>query len=264
MTDLSRVIFVLLMLMSPSLFAARADIDWVWNGMTLNYTIKQLDATGVAGQLNCGKNGVDCAVEMYVDYIGPNHRLLWRDSVPTYVPSTNGTPQEIIQIYNVEKLPKSGSITNYKSECIAIYVRDKVRIVLVGSTCNGIITPPPPPTPSPVSCNLDTVTLRHPPLRPEEIDGNRASTNMHVTCTRQATVRIKAMAGDGSNLLKLRADGSLKSALTVNGTAGNTGALITVPGPSGIWVMFNSTLVASGNVEPGNFNANGVAQINIL
>lgn len=98
MTGLYGVIFVLLMLMSPSLFAARGDINWAWNGMTLNYTIKQLDATGAGGSMNCGKNGVDCMIEMYVDYISPNERLLWCDSVPSYVPSTGGTLQAIISI----------------------------------------------------------------------------------------------------------------------------------------------------------------------
>ncbi|MEL5298622.1 hypothetical protein PTR52_14970 [Serratia nevei] len=264
MTGLYGVIFVLLMLMSSSLFAAQGDIDWAWNGMTLNYNIKQLDATGVGGSMNCGKNGVNCVVEMYVDYIGPNERLLWRDSVPSYVPSTGGTLQEIISIYNYEKLPKSGSISNYKNECVAIYLRDKTRLTLVGSTCNGALTPPPPPAPSPVSCDISPISLRHPPLAPEDINNNRVSANMLLTCTRQATVRIKAMAGDGSNLLKLRADGSLKSTLSVNGAAGNSGTLVTVPGPSGIGVMFTSTLIASGKVEAGNFSASGVAQISVL
>lgn len=236
-------------------------MEWIWNGTTLNYTIYALNS-GTGYPLNCGRNGIDCNISMYVDYVGPNHRQLWQDSVPTSISGAT-TAGEVISAYNREKLPKSGSITNYKSECISIYIKDKRLTSLVGGTCFGTITPPPPP-PSSVSCDLSPISLRHPPLAPEDIDGNRASANMLLTCTRQATVRIKAMAGDGSNLLKLRANGSLNSALSVNGTPGNTGALVTVPGPSGIGVMFTSTLIASGNVEAGNFSASGIAQINIL
>lgn len=54
-----------------------------------------------------------------------------------------------------------------------------------------------------------------------------------ISCTDKATVRVNAKLSSGSDLVTLRADGSLKSQLKANGINGVTGTTVSVPGSSG-------------------------------
>ncbi|QDI20295.1 hypothetical protein FBF86_20925 [Serratia marcescens] len=248
----------------PRAASAMSEAIWTWDGATtLKYNLIRLEnnMSGGDSRYNCGVNGKNCSVKMYVNYDTEN-RLLWTDNIPYVSGTMYGS--EIIANYNNYKLPKSGSITNYKyKDCVQIFLTDGRLLGRTANSCAGTLNPPPPP-PSSVSCYMNPVEIKHPPLQSDEINGKTISVNMAVVCTGQATVRISALANDGSSLLSLRGDGSLKSELSVNGQSGTPGALVTVPGYGGASVSFSSKLVTSGNVAAGDFRGTGVVKINIL
>ncbi|MEL5306769.1 hypothetical protein [Serratia nevei] len=254
--------FILLIMGYPFKALAGADITWSWDGAVLKYEIYKLYSVA-QNTFDCGRTGKDCYMEMITGDYPMVFRSLWKDDIPYTQPGTS-TAAELIRYYNDYKLPKNGLITNYQEkDCTQVFLRDKTRMLDVGNTCSGTMTPPPPP-PGSVSCNLNSVVLQHPPLEPDAVNGNTVSKTMSVTCTRQATVRIIAQANDGTSQIMLRADGSLKSALTVNGKPGTTGDLVTIPGPAGKSVIFTSTLIASGKVAAGNFSGAGIVNITII
>jgi hypothetical protein len=137
------------------------------------------------------------------------------------------------------------------------------------STCDGNATPPPMPKPPepPVSCYVGQgIYLQHGSLADSEVLGNRANATAYVYCTGNAKVRVRALASVGSDnyMVNLRADGSLKSLLTVNNVVGNGGVVLDVPGGSTKEVMFSSSLVTSGTPAPGGFSGSAVAVVDIL
>ncbi|TXE50117.1 hypothetical protein FOT57_24175 [Serratia ureilytica] len=135
-----------------------------------------------------------------------------------------------------------------------------------GSTCNGSVNPPEPPKP-PVSCYMiGDIYLRHGSLADSEVTGNRAESTAYVYCTGAAKVKVRALAAVGSDsyTVNLRADGSLKSMLSVNGVVGNSGVTLNVPGAGGNTVTFSSLLIAAGIPAPGDFSGSAVAVVDIL
>lgn len=135
-----------------------------------------------------------------------------------------------------------------------------------GSSCDGTVNPPEPPKP-PVSCYLNgNVYLQHGALAETDVSGNRAETVAYVVCTGAAKVKVRALSSVGSDsyLVSLRADGSLKSMLAVNGFAGNGGVMLDVSGASAQPVTFSSLLIPSGAPAPGDFSGSAVAVVDIM
>ncbi|HEB0103788.1 TPA: hypothetical protein RYX73_004612 [Serratia marcescens] len=75
-------------------------------------------------------------------------------------------------------------------------------------------------------------------------------------------MRALAAIGSDSDTVNLRADGSLKSMLSVNGVAGNGGVTLDVSGSGGKPVTFASIL--RGAPTQGSFSGTAVAVIDIL
>ncbi|CAI1078238.1 Uncharacterised protein [Serratia proteamaculans] len=177
-----------------------------------------------------------------------------------------------------KSLPASGAIADWgkwvkenngKAPCIVFdAVSDGNYGESFASSCNGTVTPPPvdPPEP-PVSCYLNgNIYLQHGTLAADNVTGDKTDTVANLYCTRAAKVKLQALAslGGNSNVVNLRADGSLKSSLSVGGYAGNDGVLLDVPGTGGKAVTFSSVLISNGALVPGSFTGSGVAVLDIL
>ncbi|RJK69043.1 hypothetical protein CMV60_02140 [Serratia marcescens] len=114
-----------------------------------------------------------------------------------------------------------------------------------------------------MSGNID---LRHGMLADSEVTGNRAESTAYVYCSGAAKVKVRALSSVGSDsyTVNLRADGSLKSMLSVNGVVGNAGVTLDVPGGGWKGVSFSSLLIAAGTPVPGNFSGSAVAVVDVI
>ncbi|EOY5052098.1 hypothetical protein ACP3A4_002787 [Serratia marcescens] len=190
----------------------------------------------------------------------------WKYKLTAY-----GRPTIDELISNFSKyLPVSGSVPLYNQSdacyMVAILFGLSGQAVYLGSTCDGAINPPEPPAP-PVSCYLSgNVYLQHGALADSEVAGNHAEGVVYLTCTGAAKVKVRALSSVGSDsyLVNLRADGSLKSMLAVNGFAGNGGVTLDVSGASAQPVTFSSLLISSGTPAPGDFSGSAVAVVDII
>lgn len=77
---------------------------------------------------------------------------------------------------------------------------------------------------------------------------------------------MRALSSVGTNnvMVNLRADGSLRSMLAVNGFAGNGGVTLDVSAASAQPVTFSSLLISSGTPAPGDFSGSAVAVVDII
>ncbi|XIF02057.1 hypothetical protein ACF0H2_00810 [Serratia marcescens] len=167
-----------------------------------------------------------------------------------------------------KQMPITGIIKGYKpGDCITMGIHSmEWGNTNLASTCGGGITPPPAPTPPKVICSLSgDVTLDHGTLAADVISGNSVSNYSMLSCTGAATVSVKVTDGNGSDMLKLIADGSLKSKLKISGKDGVTGVNISVPGSSTfVPLVFSSELSTSGAISSGSFSASAVATVDVI
>ncbi|HGM5574392.1 TPA: hypothetical protein ACKP8B_002527 [Serratia marcescens] len=137
----------------------------------------------------------------------------------------------------------------------------------LASTCAGTVNPPPEPPTPPASCYLSgNIYLQHGPVVDGEVNSSKANAVVRIYCTKATRVKVRALSSVGSDsaMVNLRADGSLKSMLTVEGYVGNGGVQLDVPGSGGRDVTFSSQLLAGGVPAPGDFSGSAVAVVDIL
>ncbi len=135
------------------------------------------------------------------------------------------------------------------------------------SSCVGTVNPPPEPPTPPASCYLSgNIYLQHGPVVDGEVNSSKANAVVRIYCTKATRVKVRALSSVGSDsaMVNLRADGSLKSMLTVEGYVGNGGVQLDVPGSGGRDVTFSSQLLAGGVPAPGDFSGSAVAVVDIL
>ena len=236
-------------------------IDWQYDESNelMNFTIRQAYYFGDDYRMTCSIMS-PCTIAMTYS---ANLGYPWKYKIKVYGVSL---PMSDI-VYSLNKdLPVSGSmpVVNASNICYMVAMLrgdNSERGYYLGSTCDGSINPPEPPKPQ-VSCYMDgNIYLRHGSITDSEVAGNRAESTAYVYCTGDAKVKVRALSSVGSDsyMVNLRADGSLKSLLSVNGTAGNGGITLEVPGTRGAAVTFSSLLIPSGTPTPGDFSGSAVA-----
>lgn len=252
----------------PALTQAKFNmlVDWRYDDKNnvMNFTIKQAYDAGNRDKWSC-TIFTPCYMAMtYSAQFG----YPWRHRLSVY----GGfllTIDDIVYSFNKDA-PVSGSMPIYNANdtcyMVAILKGNSDVGYYLGSTCDGGINPPEPPKPQ-VSCSMSSnIYLRHGTLADNEVTGNRAESTTYVYCTGAAKVKVRALAAVGSDsyTVNLRADGSLKSVLGVNGFVGNSGVMLDVPSSGGKAVTFSSFLIAAGTPAPGDFSGSAVAVVDIL
>jgi len=112
-----------------------------------------------------------------------------------------------------------------------------------------------------LQCDIKGNTIiNHRDVSEVAIDGSEASTTLQLTCSGVSSVIASANKG-GSSEIKLRADGSLYSKLTIDGKPAGDGVSINVEEGLSTPVLVKSTLFSKGTVEPGEFSGSTVLTI---
>lgn len=121
------------------------------------------------------------------------------------------------------------------------------------------LAPCAPLKPTPTNCQIDgATTIDHESLRDDALDGATASVKLNLKCT---TSTIVTFTSSYDNLygIKLRADDSLHSMITINGkSAHNTGINIPTFSNQATTLNITSTLYSRGEVAPGPFSGSTV------
>ncbi|CAI0883108.1 MrpH family fimbial adhesin [Serratia entomophila] len=252
-------------------YAYEMEVNWQQEGSSMRFQILSVNSGLPESQkVDCGLFS-QCTV----------HVRIWLNTVYKFpsIPSMRGK-QSITKLAKVWAASSPRGVIYNWSELVEknggqapCLVFDMNGSIMAGgtfaATCDGNVTPPPMPKPPepPVSCYVGQgIYLQHGSLADSEVPGNRANATAYVYCTGNAKVRVRALASVGSDnyMVNLRADGSLKSLLTVNNVVGNGGVVLDVPGGSTKEVMFSSSLVTSGTPAPGGFSGSAVAVVDIL
>lgn len=257
---------------------AGVDVDWKLEsgGALLRFTVLSADFSGAPRdwEMDCG--GIVQRPQCRISMIPGG----WGDPAYSFDLPHKGkqTASSLVKAWN-SSLPASSTIINWdqwvknnggKAPCIIFYVGtlSGTGTGWFADSCTGSVTEPPvEPPPQPVSCYLNgNIYLQHGALADSDVAGNRAETVAYVICTRAAKVKVRALSSVGSDsyLVNLRADGSLKSMLAVNGFAGNGGVTLDVSGASAQPVTFSSLLILSGAPAPGDFSGSAVAVVDII
>jgi hypothetical protein len=103
-------------------------------------------------------------------------------------------------------------------------------------------------------------TINHNNVSDAAIDGNEAAVTLQLTCTGTSSV-IASASKENTSGVKLRADGSLYSKLTIDGKAPASGVPIKVEEGMPTPIFIKSTLNSNGTVEPGPFSGSTVLTI---
>lgn len=177
------------------------------------------------------------------------------------------TPQAILAAWM--QLKPRGYISDWyllsdPKRCLIFELRNRGTFA---NSCVGTVNPPPEPPTPPASCYLSgNIYLQHGPVADGEVNSSKANAVVRIYCTKATRVKVRALSsvGSGSAMVNLRADGSLKTMLTVEGYVGNGGVQLDVPGTGGRDVIFSSQLLAGGIPAPGDFSGSAVAVVDIL
>jgi len=130
----------------------------------------------------------------------------------------------------------------------------------VNGTCTTLESEKPP-----VICTVASATVPHGDLTVPAVAGNVKSVAVRVTCTGgAAVVRVRAVrsASNPTATLPLRSDSSVTSHLTVNGSDGASGALVSVGANQAVDVTLTSTLSANAPAA-GNLLGNAVMIVDV-
>lgn len=130
----------------------------------------------------------------------------------------------------------------------------------VNGTCTTLESEKPP-----VICTVASATVAHGDLAVPAVAGNVESVAVRVTCTGgAAVVRVRAVrsASNPTATVPLRGDSSVTSHLTVNGSDGASGALVSVGANQAVDVTLTSTLSANAPAA-GNLLGNAIVIVDV-
>ncbi|VEA61611.1 Uncharacterised protein [Serratia plymuthica] len=101
------------------------------------------------------------------------------------------------------------------------------------------------------ACNIvmPQINLDHGILEEGNLNNNKVSIALAVTCTKMTNILLYINEGDGG--VQLRSDGSLYSNLLLNGQSAKNGIVLQAA-PSGAVVQISSVLRKVGDVSPGH------------
>jgi len=102
--------------------------------------------------------------------------------------------------------------------------------------------------------------INHRDVSDAAIDGNEAGTTLQLTCSGTTSV-IASASKESPSGVKLKADGSLYSKLTIEDKAAAPGVSIKVEDGLATPIAIKSTLYSKGTVEPGPFSGSTVLTI---
>ncbi|MFV3381013.1 MULTISPECIES: hypothetical protein [Pseudomonas] len=94
--------------------------------------------------------------------------------------------------------------------------------------------------------------IDHKTLADNAVDGATASTQLNVQCRGPASVTVSTTRTDAYGV-RLKADGSLYSKVTVNGKDATAGINVPITQDLNTPLTITSTLVKRGDVMPGQF-----------
>lgn len=133
------------------------------------------------------------------------------------------------------------------------YANEGSLVVPVGP-CARVKTPA-------LQCDIKGNTLLdHHVVFDDAINGNEAETQLQLTCSGISQVKATAATEDPKGI-KLKADGSLYSVLSINGKPASDGVKVNVEPGLITYINLKSTLAQKGQVEPGPFSGSTVLTI---
>lgn len=166
--------------------------------------------------------------------------------------------------YGAEVRKRGGGINSGSRQiCFGMkYSRtNQVVKVVPGSECTDVIPGPPLN-----ACYIDgPIYLNHGNVPQNELSGSSTSQNTSVRCLESTLVNISVITGNRGEDIYLNPNGSLISTVLVNGKAGSSGSVVTVPGGAGgVSVEFKSILKTNGAVSEGVLSGSASAVLNVL
>lgn len=228
----------------------------------ISYTLSNwsLEDTGRSA---CGETRRVCNVFTEIRLVDSNNTGgLWTINVSN---SSRMTLGDVIRELNANgvSMPYSGSTmitsaANLAGGCFAL------------TTASGVIAGPAydvtncmplrPPTP-PVQCDIDgSTTIDHRSLSETALNNAQASTQLNVRCSASASVTVRATRTN-SRGVRLRADESLYSVVTINNRDATGGINVTTTNTMSTPITVMSTLNTQGTVAPGAFSGSTVITV---
>lgn len=137
------------------------------------------------------------------------------------------------------------------------YLAGPMLTKLPGSQCSNVTVPP-----NICAIDEDTVELDYGALTPDQVDGARLSTQLHVRCNETMNIRVQGSVF-GLDSIDLRADQSIKANLFINDKTLSAGDMISA-GTAGTTVNISSILSATGTVTAGEFQGSAALIVSVL
>jgi hypothetical protein len=123
--------------------------------------------------------------------------------------------------------------------------------------------PQPPPGPA---CSLfgTSVDINYGDIQATSVPGLKKSSDLYVSCTSSATVKVTLIGYTASTGVKLRTDGSLAAEVFVRNQPANIGSLEKIAANQVMAVPISSVLKVNGNLAGGAFRGSAVINVDIL
>lgn len=121
----------------------------------------------------------------------------------------------------------------------------------------------PPIQPANCQVNSQNINLQHSALIAQELNGNRKTVDVNVSCSRNSSINLRMTGVDNNGRLALVRDGSLSSELVINKAPAQKGITINNVGTGGVNVVIASTLRSNGVISAGAYSASAILQITI-
>ena len=196
---------------------------------------------------------------------------IFSDFVPGML--TARTMGELRRVYvaNVP-LPAKGRVTQSRrttpeNVCITMTYKPFVDPNITGARpIPNVICGTAPPPVGTCEINDSVISLNHGTISSGDINGNRASAVMTISCSKLTLVKVFIVSVSGGNnntgKINLRDDGSISTYLTLDGTQGSLGKSLIVDN-GGVTINVESTLQSSGEVREGEFRGQAIAIITV-
>ena len=137
-----------------------------------------------------------------------------------------------------------------------------VSLAHTSGTGNGW-QPQPPPSPA---CSLigTSVDISYGDIQADSVPGLKKSSDLYISCTSSATVKVTVSGYTTSTGIKLRMDGSLAADVFVRDQPANVGTLENITANQTMAVPISSVLKVNGNLAGGAFRGSAVINVDIL
>ncbi|MFP3524594.1 hypothetical protein SB912_18955 [Pantoea sp. SIMBA_072] len=170
------------------------------------------------------------------------------------------------KVLSLHPLPITGVVLHegkpVTNECVAFFVGHEIAEQPIFPTSICGIAPPPTG-----HCEFSTkdVTLNYGSVTPESLSGKQISAVVTVSCSTSMNLEARLInPQDGSDIVPLRADGSLSAKMTLDGEdASSAGKAFSVQAGGSAPLTVTSEAVVSGTPEAGDFSGSAVLFLSI-